>query len=67
MAKKGDNGFNLEEETQGEADVAAYYTYKTLRKSCKYTHKKALDHIGYSEAEFSPIKDRFEPKDEMLE
>jgi hypothetical protein len=65
--KGGDNGFDLEDETQGEADVAMYYTYKTLRKSCKYSHKKALNHIGYSEAEFAPIKNRFEPTDEMTE
>lgn len=64
--KVGDDGFHIQSESQAAADCAAYYTYNTLVNACKYTHEKALVHIGYSEGEFSEIKKQYEPTDEML-
>jgi len=65
MGKKGDDGFGGEE-SQHAADCAAYASYKSVRRNCKYTHKQALNHIGYDEDEFEELKAHYEPTDEML-
>jgi hypothetical protein len=61
----GDDGFGPVE-SQAAADCAAYYTYKGYMRDLKYSHEQALNTIGYSEEEFKPILEQYEPTDNML-
>lgn len=65
--KHGDDGFDVQYESQEQIYVAAYHSYLSLRRNCEYSHEQALYHIGYSHEEFEKIRRQFEPTDEMMD